>query len=375
MKKMILLCLALALAVAALGACGKSDTDTSPSTEITSTPEQSPSPEVSQSPEPSETPEPEQTPDGPAQGVTYPIVVPHAYGETVIESKPERIATYGWANQDTPLALGVLPVGVSESNYGVIDGGNLLPWTKAKIAELGGEGEVVVFNDTDGPDFEAISECEPDIILAASSGITQEEYDTLSKIAPVIAYPEKPWQILWREQVRMNSKAIGLEPEGEALIAQLDALIAETAANYPVLDGKTAAFVYFDPTNLSTISIYTAGDTRAAFLVDLGLGVAPSVQELEKDSDSFYLTISAENADKLTDIDVLLTWASGDGSDLLAALQADPLIGSIPAVQNGAIVMFSEDPLAAAQSPSALSIPYTIDAYLAKIAQAAENAK
>ncbi|MGV2950011.1 hypothetical protein, partial [Acinetobacter sp. AGC35] len=28
----------------------------------------------------------------------YPIVIKHAFGETVIESKPERVATIQWAN-------------------------------------------------------------------------------------------------------------------------------------------------------------------------------------------------------------------------------------------------------------------------------------
>ncbi|MDR1131520.1 MAG: iron-siderophore ABC transporter substrate-binding protein [Oscillospiraceae bacterium] len=304
-----------------------------------------------------------------------PVTIEHAFGTTVIESRPERVVTISWGNQDTPLALGILPVGISESNYGVTDGGNLLPWTKEKIAELGGTGTTVVFNDTDGLDFEAINEAAPDVILAAYSGLTQEDYDTLSAIAPVVAYPQNPWQTLWRDQVTINARAMGFEAEGEELVAELDALIASTVAKYPRLNGKTAAFVYFDPTDLSTISIYTSGDPRAAFLEDLGLGVAPSVKKLAEGAETFYLQVSAENADKLTDIDILLTWASGDGSDLLAALQANPLIGSIPAVKNGAIVTFSESPLAAAQTPSALSIPYTIDEYVAVIAKAAENVK
>ena len=51
----------------------------------------------------------------------------------------------------------------------------------------------------DGLDYEAISDSNPDIILAAYSGITQEEYDLLSEIAPVVAYPENAWQTLWRD--------------------------------------------------------------------------------------------------------------------------------------------------------------------------------
>ncbi|MDR1065426.1 MAG: iron-siderophore ABC transporter substrate-binding protein, partial [Oscillospiraceae bacterium] len=51
--------------------------------------------------------------DAPPTGDEYPIIISHAFGETVIEKKPERIATISWANQDTPLALGVVPVGFS----------------------------------------------------------------------------------------------------------------------------------------------------------------------------------------------------------------------------------------------------------------------
>ncbi|MDR0499670.1 MAG: iron-siderophore ABC transporter substrate-binding protein [Coriobacteriales bacterium] len=306
---------------------------------------------------------------------SFPITIKHAFGETVIKAKPERIVTISWSNQDTPLALGVLPVGISEANYGVTDGGSILPWTKEAIAKLGGTEKTVIFNDTDGLDFEAINEVSPDVILAASSGITQEDYDTLSAIAPVVAYPLNPWQTLWRDQVTINAMAMGMETEGKELVAKLDDLIATTVAQYPELKDKNVAFAYFDPADLSTISLYTTGDPRVAFLEDLGLAVAPSVKELEKGAGNFYIQVSSENADKLADIDIILTWASGDGSNLLSLLQADALIGSIPAIKNGAVVAFSESPLAAAQSPSALSIPYTIDEYVATIAEAAKKVK
>ena len=123
----------------------------------------------------------------------YPITIKHAFGETVLESKPEKIATISWGNQDVPLALGVIPVGISEANYGVIDGSGLLPWTADKFKELGVENPVI-YKDTAGLDFEAISDSQPDVILASYSGITQEEYDLLSKIAPVVAYTESAWQ-------------------------------------------------------------------------------------------------------------------------------------------------------------------------------------
>ena len=130
----------------------------------------------------------------------YPIKINHAFGETVIESEPENVATIAWGNHDVPLALGVVPVGVSKANYGESDENGLLPWTAEKYKELGVENPVV-YDDVDGLDYEAISDSNPDVILAAYSGITQEEYDLLSEIAPVVAYPENAWQTLWRDQI------------------------------------------------------------------------------------------------------------------------------------------------------------------------------
>ena len=73
-----------------------------------------------------------QTTDSEQTATDYPIVIKHAFGETVIEEKPERVATVAWANHDVALALGVVPVGFSAANYGVQDDSGMLPWTAEK---------------------------------------------------------------------------------------------------------------------------------------------------------------------------------------------------------------------------------------------------
>ncbi len=300
--------------------------------------------------------------------VQYPITIKHALGETVIESKPERVATISWANHDIALALGVVPVGFSEANYGVIDGSRVLPWTKAKLEELGVE-EPNLFQDSDGLDFEAISDSEPDVILAAYSGITKEDYETLSQIAPVVAYQTAPWVASWRDQVRFNSLGMGLEAEGEQLIKDTENLIKEKAAALPELTGKKAAFAYIDPSDLSQLSIYAPGDPRGDFLIELGMPFPDSLASLV--TDSFYLQLSAENADALNEADIII----GYGDDkLLAALQADPLLGKVPAIQRGSVVFIEDNtPLAAAGNPNPLSIAYTLDEYLGLIGDAVKK--
>lgn len=298
------------------------------------------------------------------------IVLKHAFGETKIEKKPQRIATIAWGNQDVPLSLGVVPVGFSKANYGVEKGKSILPWTEKQIKAL--NGSPVIFDDLDGLNFEAISNAKPDVILAGYSGITEDDYNTLSKIAPVAAYPNKPWQTLWRDMVKVDSKAMGMEREGEELIAKTEKLIKENVEKHPEIKGKKAVFMMTNQANPSKFWIYTSKDPRAAYLLDLGLEFPSSLKLFEKD-DSFSVELSTEEANKLDDADILITY--GDDTTL-KTLKADPLFGRLKAVKNGAVAVIPNNtPLAASCTPTPLSIAYAINDYLDLISNACKNAK
>ncbi|MEV8170508.1 iron-siderophore ABC transporter substrate-binding protein [Microbacterium sp. NPDC077486] len=300
----------------------------------------------------------------PASDDAFPVTIEHVYGETTIDEKPERVATIAWANHEVPLALGIVPVGMSKATWGDDDDNGILPWVEEKLDELGGETPVL-FDETDGIDYEAVADTEPDVILAAYSGLTQEEYDTLSKIAPVVAYPDVAWGTSVDDMVEMNSKALGLEAEGEALIEDLHADADAALAANSALEGKKVLFAYFDPSDLSQIGYYTAADTRPGYLHDLGLPL-PAIVEENEDSDQFYLQVSAEEAQKFDDVDVLVTY--GDDSTL-ATLQADPLLSKIPAIAEGRVAILPDaTPIAASANPSALSIPWGLEDYLAILA-------
>ena len=63
-----------------------------------------------------------------ASAQDFPVTVEHAFGETTIEERPERVASVGWANHEVPLALGIVPVGFARASWGDDDGDGLLPW-------------------------------------------------------------------------------------------------------------------------------------------------------------------------------------------------------------------------------------------------------
>ncbi|SFO41177.1 iron complex transport system substrate-binding protein [Pseudobutyrivibrio sp. JW11] len=300
----------------------------------------------------------------------FPITIEHAFGETTIESKPERVVTLSWANQDAILALGVVPVGVSAANYGLMTDNKLHLWTDEAFAELG-ETNPNVFDDETGWDYEAIAAAEPDVIIASYSGFTEEEYNLLSEIAPVVPYIETAWKTNWRDQTIVNATAIGMKAEGEKLVEETDALISEKLEQYPELEGKTAGFFWISQDDMSTFYAYLPNDPRAAYLNDLGLETPESILSLAETSEDFSVTISRENSDLLNDVDIMIVY--GD-EGLLEAMQADALMSQIPAVKNGAVVLLdSNSALAAATTPSILSIPYAIDDYLSLLSEAANN--
>ena len=298
----------------------------------------------------------------------FPVVVEHALGTTTIEQAPERVATVAWANHEVPLALGVVPVGMAAANFGDDDGDGLLPWVEEKLDELGAETPVL-FDETDGIDFEAVADTDPDVILAAYSGLTQEDYDTLSEIAPVVAYPEEAWATSWRDVIRFNSQGLGLEAEGDELIGRIEGEIAEATAEYPQLDGTATMFMtHVDPTDLSTVNFYTAADTRAAFFEDLGLATPKAVAEASA-SGKFSGSVSAEQLDMFDDVELIVTY--GDQS-LVDTLRADPLLSQMPAVKNDAIVFLDGNgPMGTAANPTPLAISWVLDDYVAQLAEAA----
>ncbi|KJQ54258.1 iron-siderophore ABC transporter substrate-binding protein [Microbacterium sp. SA39] len=300
----------------------------------------------------------------PASDDAFPVTIEHVYGETTIEKKPERVATVAWANHEVPLALGIVPVGMSKATWGDDDDNGILPWVEEKLEELGGE-EPVLFDETDGIDYEAVADTAPDVILASYSGLTQEEYDTLSKIAPVVAYPEVAWGTPVDQMIELNAKALGLEEEGDALIEDLQADADAALEANSALKDKKVLFSYIDPADLSQIGYYTAIDTRPGYINELGLPF-PSIVEENADSKEFYLTVSSEEAAKFDDVDLFITY--GDDS-IIPLLQADPLLSKIPAIADGRIAVLPDaSPIAASANPSPLSIPWGLSDYLAILA-------
>ncbi|WP_258803897.1 iron-siderophore ABC transporter substrate-binding protein [Pseudarthrobacter sp. NS4] len=306
----------------------------------------------------------------------FPVTIEHVFGKTTIEKQPARVATVSWVNDDVAIALGVVPVGVPKNEWGGNDQGST-PWKDEALEELGAgfgsDKAPVQYSEADGINFTEIAKLTPDVILAAYSGLTEEDYKKLSEIAPVVAHPELAYGTSWQDSTSIIGKALGKDAEATKLISDTEATIKEKVSEFPQIDGKSFIYGNLEPAKGDGVNVYTANDNRPRFLSEIGMKLAPVVEDSSKGSKEFFIPWSAEKANEL-ESDVFVTWVPD--ASTADAIKADPLLGQIPAIKNGALVADSDNTLTLSISAaSPLSLPWSLDTFLPQLATAADAVK
>lgn len=290
----------------------------------------------------------------------FPVTIKNIYGNTTIDEKPERVTAIGWVNGDTALALNVVPVGMPTVTWGN-NANASTDWADAKLDELGaGKGSDTAparFDETDGINYDAIAATEPDVILAAYSGLTKDEYDKLSKIADVVGPAVANYQTPWEQSTELIGTALGKSAEAKTLVADTEAKIKAAADKHPNLAGTTFIAGNLEPAT-GGINIYTGGDNRPRLLKALGMVEAPIVGETAKEGE-FYVNFSAEKADEL-ESKIFFTWfPEGTTKE---SIESDKLLGRIPAVKNGGLVGTSDNQLLfSVSAANPLSLAWGVD--------------
>ncbi|GAB2808246.1 iron-siderophore ABC transporter substrate-binding protein [Actinocorallia aurea] len=313
--------------------------------------------------------DPKDTAASPA-AAAFPVTITSSLGDAVITEEPERIVTLGQGAAETAIALGHVPVGVEDYAWGSDDTG-YLPWVHEAITAKGAELPKE-FTGGEELDIEAIVELDPDLILAPWSGVTKEQFDLLSDIAPVVAYPGAAWSTPWQDEINIVAKALGQPDKGADLIADIKKQLADAAATRP--DYAKYQFSYIYNTGPGTLGVFFPTEQRAEMVAALGLKPDPIVDTFEEVEGTESATIGLENANKLKDTDVIFTFYS-DAKNR-EEIEAQPLYKAIPAIKNGAIVAPTEQPFVTASSMiNPLTVPWAIERFLPMIDEAVAKAE
>ncbi|MCA2225342.1 ABC transporter substrate-binding protein [Nonomuraea aurantiaca] len=166
----------------------------------------------------------------------FPVSIDHKFGSTTITSRPTRVVTVGWNDQDFALALGVVPVSTREWFEEYLT----YPWVKTA---LGGKPLPTFSAEIN---FEAIVKQRPDLIIAIYETVNKQTYDKLSQIAPTVvqssAYPDE--QTPWDVQTLTTGKALGKSAQAQALVDKVNGKIAAAKQAHPEFTGKVLVVDY-----------------------------------------------------------------------------------------------------------------------------------
>lgn len=293
----------------------------------------------------------------------FPVTIDHKHGSTTLEEAPERIVLVGLVEQDALLALGVVPVATREW-YGGRPGA-IFPWAE----DLLGSADVPVVLDSAELDFEQISALQPDVIVGLYAGITAQEYETLSQIAPTVAQPEEfvDWGIPWQDLTLSIGDIVGKRAEAEALVEGVEETFANYRAENPEFAGASAAVAsaFGLPENFW---VFSSQDVRGRLISSLGF-VVPTVFD-EMAGESYGAVVSAEQFDLLADLDVLIWASSADPLEDIALYQA------LPPVQEGRVLYYDEsNPVYDAFNfGSVVSLPFLVEQIVPDIVEAMGDA-
>jgi iron-siderophore transport system substrate-binding protein len=290
----------------------------------------------------------------PAGGqAAFPVRVEHKYGTAEITKAPSRVVTLGLSDQDAVLALGIRPVGAidwfGERPYGQ------WPWTK----DLWGDKQPEVVGQRDDYNFEKIISLKPDLIIGLYSGMTREQYDTLSKIATTVAQPKgfADYAAPWQEMTKLTGRALGMEAKATELIAAIDQRFARVRAEHPAWAGKSVAVV--DAYEPGKYAAFPATDPKGRFLTELGYRIPDAITKAA--GDKYAAEISSERLD-LVDVDRLVFLTSDPSAE--SRVKADRVYQGLKVARDGRalFVPYAQPPVGAAISfNTVLSIPYAID--------------
>jgi iron complex transport system substrate-binding protein len=257
-----------------------------------------------------------------------------AYGETILQERPERIAVVGGlGDQESVLALGITPVvGSDPVPY---------PWLEGT-----GFSDIPEFIDpwADSFDFETVLAAEPDLIVASTYGNLASDFERLSTIAPVLAVePTGDYSWDWRELVTAVGEATDLSMDAAEQVVETEDAIVSAKAAHPEYSDHTVSIVINRGQEAGIEFVNIAGSPAEQLLDGLGFAPHPNVAEL---SAFEWGEVSMENIG-LVDADALLVARHGGDGTIEEAtewLESNPLYQNLTAVQNGKVATLDPSP-------------------------------
>jgi iron complex transport system substrate-binding protein len=286
-------------------------------------------------------------------GGSEPVTISHVFGETTIPEPPKRVVSAGFTGQDNLLALGVVPIAVT--NWFGDQPFAVWPWARGRL----GNAKPVVLNLDNGIQVQRIAGLKPDLIVATDAGVDEDTYQKLSAIAPTI--PQSDGYAFfepWKEQATAIGRAVFQPDQMKSLINGVDQGFAGVADKYPQFKNRTVLLLRG---KLHQDDVVATIGWGTEFLTRMGLAVADSINPFAVDQLRAF--IPRDKINPVLGAADLLIWTTESEGDQ-AGLLANPDVAALRSrsvftttEQAGAIAFASplSYPLVASQLPALIA--------------------
>ena len=290
---------------------------------------------------------PKPAPGSPGAGSA---TISHLFGETVITQPPKRVVSAGYTEQDDLLAVGVVPIAVT--NWWGDQPFAVWPWAQPKL----GGAQPVVLNLDNGIAIDQIAGLKPDLIVAINAGVDADTYQKLSAIAPTV--PQSDGDAFfepWKDQATAVGQAVFQADQMKSLIDAVDKQFAAVAQKNPQWQGKKALLMQgalWQGTVVATLAGW-----RTDFLNQMGLVIADSIKPFGADHRA---VIPRDHIKAVLDSADVVIWTT-ESPDDQKALLADPDVAASQATAQNRHIFTSKEQAAAIAFSSPLSYPLVAD--------------
>lgn len=278
------------------------------------------------------------------------VTITHLFGETVIKEPPKRVVSAGYTEQDDLLAVGVVPVAVT--NWFGDQPFAVWPWAAQKL----GGAQPVVLNLDNGIPVDQIAGLKPDLIVAINAGLDSDTYQKLIAIAPTIAQSGgDAFFEPWKDQASTVGQAVFQSGQMKSLIDAVDQKFTEIGKKSSQWTGKKALLVQGTLWQGSVVA--TAAGWRTDFLNQMGLVIADSIKPFANGQRA---VIPRDHIKAVLDSADVVIWTTQSPDDQKAVL-ADPEVAASQATAQNRHLFTTKEQAGAIAFASPLSYPLVAD--------------
>lgn len=277
-------------------------------------------------------------------------VVETVRGEVTMPDSPQRVVVLDSQSVDVLSSLGVDPVAY---DIGAGESLDTLPWL---VDAVEGEFAPGLVGTDSKVDFEAVLEADPDLIIADHWTAEGETFKRLNEIAPTITSDVEE-AVSWQDRTTFLAGVLGIREEGEKVISDTEAAIAEATSGLAALEGETYEYIAFSQEQGG----FWYGN--GTWMEDFGLVAAEGQNNTHEDM----AIVSLENMTDFT-ADVIGLWPMTD--DDRAAVEGNALFAELPAVKEGKLIWLDYALAVATNVPGPLSTIYTVEAVVPQLTHA-----